>query len=438
MKKLLYLLTLISFTAFSQQVDYKLNSEKVLEQFKQHNFQAIREQMDSAGLIKFDTATLSNSWNDVIAKNGAFVKKVSDEVVAQETTTIVIQRCKFEKNEVNFRLYWTSDNKIKSFVFSAFDAKPKYVAPSYRNDSIAENKKVLLITGMYRLPGTLSIPKTAGKHPLVILVHGSGPNDRDETFGPLKPFKDITYGLNNNGIAVLRYDKRTRLLKARLKHDLPNYTIKEEVLEDVTAAIEIAKQDSSIDSTQIYICGHSFGGMLLPRIANENPSIKGLIFLTPNARKLEDSFLAQAEIISKDASNGSTKKGNVHGSAKNQYDQIKALTASAVSDTTLLFDSPASYWYDLSKYDPIKTVKTIDKPMLFMFGSRDYQVTKVDEEMWRSALKSNKMATFKVYPKLNHFFVAGEAKSTPSEYATPGNVDFGLIKDMAAWLKANK
>ncbi|MBK7430433.1 MAG: alpha/beta hydrolase [Bacteroidetes bacterium] len=174
-------------------------------------------------------------------------------------------------------------------------------------------------------------------------------------------------------------------------------------------AIEVAKQDTTIDTNQIFICGHSFGGMLLPRIAKENPSIKGLIYLAPNARKLEDLFLAQAEYLAESITDP-VRKNQVIDSVKNERERIKALTSKAAVDSTMIFGSPVSLWYELRNYDPVATAQTLDMPMLFIFASRDYQVTSVDSEMWLNAFKSNEKVTFKMYPKLNHFFVEGKVK----------------------------
>jgi len=437
MKKILFLFALLSVSAYSQELDYKKRSEIVLEQFKNEDFSAVFKQIDTAVFTKVDTAYIARNWANVIKQNGKFVKKLKDERGRQGNFVVHTQLCQFEKKQVNFRLVWGVNEKIKGFYFVPVDDRPKYKTPDYYNPAAAREKKVVMTTENYRIPGSLMIPNTKGKHPLVILVHGSGANDRDETFGPLKPFKDISSGLTVQGVAVLRYEKRTRLFKSRMTHETPNYTVKQEVLEDVKRAIEVAKQDTTIDTNQIFICGHSFGGMLLPRIAKENPSIKGLIYLAPNARKLEDLFLAQAEYLAESITDP-VRKNQVIDSVKNERERIKALTSKAALDSTMIFGSPVSLWYELRNYDPVATAQTLDMPMLFIFASRDYQVTSVDSEMWLNAFKSNEKVTFKMYPKLNHFFVEGEGKSMPSEYEKPGNVDIGLINDMASWLKGIK
>ncbi len=437
MKKLLYLLILFTMTVNAQQSDFRSRSEIVLQQFVKNEYQAIYDQIDTVTISKIDSASIARSWNNLVKQNGKFIKKLKVEQSQQGTFEVYIFTLQFEKNEINLRLIWGKNQKIKGYYFVPVDKRPKYQTPSYYNEAAARERKVLLMSDDFKVPGSLMIPNTPGKHPVVILVHGSGANDRDETFGPLKPFKDLTSGLTAQGIAVLRFEKRTRLFKSKMSHISPNYTVKQEVLEDVKRAIEVAKADTSIDSTQIYLCGHSFGGMMLPRIAKENPSVKGLIYLAPNARRLEDLFVAQAEYLANEITDQVRRK-QVVDSIKVLRDKVKSLTSKAAVDSSRIFDSPASLWYELRNYDPVETAKTLNIPMLFIFGSRDYQVTSTDSDLWFSAFKSNEKVIFKMYPKLNHFFVSGEGKSLPSEYEKPGNVDEGLIKDIGTWIKGAK
>jgi fermentation-respiration switch protein FrsA (DUF1100 family) len=100
----------------------------------------------------------------------------------------------------------------------------------------------------------------------------------------------------------------------------------------------------------------------------------------------------------------------------------------------LPFGIGPSYWLDIRTFDPIGTAKRLEKPMLVLQGSRDYQVTMDDYSMWFSSLKDKSNADFHVYEKLNHLFISGEGPSTPLEYATPGNVDESVIRDLSAWI----
>ena len=108
-----------------------------------------------------------------------------------------------------------------------------------------------------------SLPNGVENAPVAILVHGSGPQDRDESFGPNRPFRDLAAGLATKGIAVLRYDKRTKRYPESFA-DLKNPTVKEETVDDVSSAIEYLKYRPEIDGRRITVIGHSLGGMLAP------------------------------------------------------------------------------------------------------------------------------------------------------------------------------
>ena len=141
------------------------------------------------------------------------------------------------------------------------------------------------------LPGTLTLPRGAGPFPVVVLVHGSGAHDRDETIGANKPFRDIAHGLAERGIAVLRYEKRTYRYRRLLSDE--QFTIDRETTYDALQAIAYLRQSRFIDHRRIFVLGHSQGGMLAPRIAGRAPDVAGVILLAAPARPLLDLLVEQ-------------------------------------------------------------------------------------------------------------------------------------------------
>lgn len=173
--------------------------------------------------------------------------------------------------------------------------------------------------GKWELPATLTMPRNAAAGepvPAVVLVHGSGPSNRDETIGPNKPFKDLAWGLASRGIAVLRYDKRTKVHGAAFtSEEAASFTVKEETIDDAVLAVKLLKTIDGIDPDRVFVVGHSLGATVGPRIAQAcNPaegssspdedsnadadtSIAGLVMMAPTARNLADLMVEQMEYL---------------------------------------------------------------------------------------------------------------------------------------------
>ena len=283
------------------------------------------------------------------------------------------------------------------------------------------------------LPGTLSMPTGAGPFPAVVLVAGSGPNDRDETLGPNKPFKDLAGGLASRGIAVLRYDKRTKVYGAKLAA-VKDFTVKQEVVDDVLEAVKVLRANPKVDRARVFVLGHSLGAMLVPRIGAADPSLAGLIVMAGPARSLEDAIVEQTRYIAMaDGTISSDEQAQIDAAAK-VSSRVKALTPDDAKSATDIFGAPASYWLDLRGYDPPSAAKALTQPLLVLQGERDYQVTMAEFEKWKASLAGRRNVTFHTYPSLNHLFLAGTGKSVPAEYQTPGHVAEPVVTDIAAWI----
>ena len=114
-------------------------------------------------------------------------------------------------------------------------------------------------SGPLAVPGTLSLPRRDGRRPAVVLLGGSGPNDRDETIGRNKPFKDLAWGLASRGVAVLRFDKVTYTHGEKAAQDR-GFTVADEYLPQATAAIRLLRQHPAVDAGRVVVAGHSLGG----------------------------------------------------------------------------------------------------------------------------------------------------------------------------------
>lgn len=293
----------------------------------------------------------------------------------------------------------------------------------------------------FRLPGTLTLPVTASptrQVPCLILVHGSGPNDRDETLGPNKPFRDLAWGLAKQGIATIRYDKRTRVYGANCVPSGRELDYDTEAVDDAAAISQWAKNIPEVATDSIYLLGHSLGGTLAPRIAERNKQLAGLILLAGLVRPLEEALLEQVTYLA--SLNGETPE------IKAQIDLLRTQVKNVKKLDTFEFDQsiplplglPASYWRMANKYRPAATAAGLSLPILVLQGERDYQVTMLDFGLWQFNLQYKKNASFKSYPTLNHLMQEGTGKSTPNEYQQHSPVPTYVIDDIATFIKQQR
>jgi pimeloyl-ACP methyl ester carboxylesterase len=276
------------------------------------------------------------------------------------------------------------------------------------------------------------VPKGKNNFPIVIFVHGSGPNDRDETIGPNKPFRDIAHRLAEKGIASLRYDKRTFVYGIQAFSHPDSMDLATEVPDDVRSAIDTLRRVHGISA--IFIIGHSLGGMLAPEIAMANPEVAGIIMLAGNARPFAELIVAQTEyLLGADGLQETDEKA-----MSELREQIEILdkfdSGIDIGDQPLPLKLPKAYWRSVLDYDQLAVMKSVKIPVLILQGERDYQVTMEDFELWKRTTIGMGNVTFQSFPKLNHLFLEGEGPSYPSEYDIESNVPTYVTDTIVNWI----
>jgi dienelactone hydrolase len=407
-----------------------------VELLKNEDFSSFFNSFDNTMKSALPLEKLQSTWKSLIGQVGAFKKQVDIRTEKVQEYDVAIVTCEFEKATLDIRIAFNKEKQVSGLFFLPSKRQAaEYKAPSYVKSDSFEEKEVTVGSGEWALPGTLTLPKGSAPFPAVVLIHGSGPQDRDETIGPNKPFRDLAWGLASRGIAVLRFDKRTLVHRQKLLAIKDSITVKEEVIDDALAAVSLLRSSPEINPKKIFLLGHSLGGMLTPRIGKLDSKISGFIIMAGTTRPLEDVILEQSNYIF-------SLDGQISDDEKKQLEELKAQIAKVKdpnlsksdSSATLPLGLPASYWLDLRGYNPAETAKELKQPMLILQGGRDYQVTTVDFDNWKKALSSRKNVTFKFYEKLNHLFSEGEGKITPAEYLNPGHVAEAVINDIAQWI----
>lgn len=377
---------------------------------------------------------LKGTWDETIALYGKFEKTGTSRVEAAPPYQIVFVTMHFARGRLAAKVVFNAEDKVAGFFFVPAG---KYEPPAYVQPDKFREVEIPVGKGLFPLPGTLTLPAGEGPFPAVVLVHGSGPHDRDETIGPNKPFRDLAQGLASRGIAVLRYEKATKQHALTLALLGSSLTVKQETINDAVAAVDGLTTRKEIDPKRIFVLGHSLGGMLIPRIAAASDKIAGFISLAGSTRPMEDLIVEQTKYIL-------SLEGELSDEHKQQLAQIEAQVAKVKSaeltDKTpaseLPLGVPAKYWLDLRGYDPAEAAKQVAQPLLLLQGERDYQVTLVDFARWRTAVGGRVNVKMIAYPDLNHLFMAGKGKSAPAEYFEPGNVAETVIVDVAKWIQA--
>ena len=360
---------------------------------------------------------LQESWQQLITDAGTILNVTPISTSEVDDNRIVIVRCEFQWIILDAKIVFNQQGQISGLNF--FPKIRTYTSPEYVDKSAFHEVDVVIGEGKWALPGTITIPEGPGPFPGLVLVHGSGPNDRDETIGSNKTFQDLAWGLASRNIAVLRYDKRTFKHAKLLTPDLvKKMTVKEEVVDDALLAVQCLQKTDKIDSKRVFLLGHSLGGTVAPKIAQQDHSLAGIIIMAGSNRPIEDLILDQFTYIY-------SLTGEISKEQKSELDNLK-IKVDRLKDPDILdnittkdmpLGIPVDYWIDLRNYNPLDVAKTLHIPILILQGGRDYQVevTK-DFENWKNALKKESNTSFKVFPKLNHLFIAGEGKSTPQEY----------------------
>jgi dienelactone hydrolase len=410
-------------------------AQNFAEKFTTGDYAGAEAMFDSTMKAAVPEAALKGIWDDSVKRYGAFKKlgvTRSEKIGGYDSFLIEMQ---FTKSAFNLRLVFDSKNMIAGMYFAPITSTVVYKAPTYVKVSSFKETSVIIGKGAWALRGTLTMPAGKGPFPAVVLVHGSGPNDRDETIGPNKVFRDLAWGLATQGIAVLRYEKRTREHAAKFAK-IRNYTVKAETVDDAVAATALLRNTKKINKNRVFVVGHSLGGMLAPRIAQADPKIKGMVILAGPTRPLEDLVLDQTKyILSLTTTDTVVWKQQVE-LVKKSVSKIKSKSLSIKTPADQLLGLPASYWLDLRGYNPAVLAAKTNKPMLVLQGERDYQVKMVDFKGWQKYLACNKKTTFKSYPKLNHLFMEGVGKiSTPDEYEKESHIPAYVIKDIVNWVR---
>ena len=403
------------------------------------------------GVLKVQGTQLRVSFNVTPTENGY---KATMDSPDQKVTGIPIEKTTFENSilklelpnaQISYLGTLNKDNVIEgtftqggqSFEMNlskeliqkqvyARPQEPQKPFPYYTEEVKFDNK-----TDHVTLAGTLSLPKKEGNFPAVILITGSGTQNRDEEILRHKPFLVLSDYLTKKGIAVLRFDDRGA------GESTGDYTKASTIdfARDVQAGVDYLKTRKEINKSKIGLIGHSEGGVIAPMIAGNSKDIHFIVLLAgPGLRgdkllllqkemierqfgvpendiqKGQEIFKGAYDIILASSENDEKLKNNLSNYVQSKFDDKTA--KSFVDQITNV------WWYNFLRIDPAVALAKVKCPVLALNGSKDLQVpATVNLETIKKALvkAGNKNATIKELPGLNHLFQECKTGS-PQEY----------------------
>jgi pimeloyl-ACP methyl ester carboxylesterase len=302
--------------------------------------------------------------------------------------------------------------------------------------------------GDITLAGTLTLPEGPGPHPAVVMITGSGAQNRDEEIFGFKPFRMIADHLTRNGIGVLRYDDRgvggsTGNVQDATTNDFAA---------DALAGLRFLQQRPDIRSDAVGLIGHSEGAIAAPIAAARSPDVAFIVLLAGTAVTGEEVLYEQGQLIL--AANGATPeqletqrqtqamifeairtdegwdhvREHLEQQVRESVDQLPPAQREAIADVDAWVASRVepqitgvrTAWFRFFlDYNPVTALEHVTVPVLAVFGEKDLQgPPSITLEPLEEALKAagNQDYQIEVLPKTNHLFLASETGS-PSEYA---------------------
>jgi uncharacterized protein len=335
----------------------------------------------------------------------------------------------------------------------------------HSDNNFADNE-VVFYNDTIKLAGTLSIPLGEGPFPGIVLITGSGPQNRDEEVFGFKVFKNIAEFLANNGIAVLRFDDRG-VGKSEGDHNSAN---SQDFADDAIAAFKFLKEQDGINKSKCGFLGHSEGGIIATLAYKKLSDINFIVFMAATAISGDKIINYQIATINKNAGKTDEEIAEILAVQNLVYEEIRSdsdfsKAEQAVIDLTLkqvenmtdeekeFITDPLQYaeyqakiaiysakspWFKyFITYDPGPDIETIKCPVLILFGGKDMQVpVSLNQEPMESALMKDGIKNFETYifPDANHLFQKADT-GLANEYSTLEKKFIDVfLKTIADWI----
>ena len=411
--------------------DPKETAKSYLHFFFEGDFDAMVAVQDETMRHLFGKQAINQSYQAFLVSFGRFEAILNIEESETQGYRVYRFFAKMEKAYLLITVSIDAQNRVAGF-FAKPAASPNALIPPYANLDLFTEEEVVFGSKQWPVSGALTLPKGEAPYPLVILVGGSGPTDKDSAIGPNKPFRDLAYGLSSGGVAVLRFNKRTyahgeRMVKAEVSE---KGAVWDEYLEDLKEAIAFARRLENVG--QIYVAGHSLGGQAAAFAAAQWEGLAGLILLAAPARRFAQISIDQNRYFFPST-----------GLPQEQLDAVVAFFQSVLDrelppEMEIQPGLTVSYMYDWDRYPMMDSLEKVRLPVIVLQGEEDFQATMEGDFLpLMEAFGNSARFTFKSYPGLNHLFMKTEIGvfHTTDEYQTEGFVAFETIETLLSWVR---
>ncbi len=336
--------------------------------------------------------------------------------------------------------------------------EPKEPFP-YKSEEVTFENKVDNVT----LAGTLTMPENGDDFTAVVLITGSGPQNRNEELLGHKPFLVLSDYLTRNGIAVLRFDDRGT---AKSTGNFSTATT-QDFSRDVIAAVEYLKTRKEINHSKIGLIGHSEGGLIAPIVAVDDKDVAFIVLMAGPGIPGDSILILQSELIQKaegtpeeeinktlainrkiysmiiKSKDDETLKNQLREEFNSEISQMTEDEKKKIGDPELYINQQlktlTSPWFKyFLSYNPVPTLEKVKCPVLAINGEKDLQVPpKENLSAIERALKKsgNKNFETKMLPGLNHLFQTAKTGAV-SEYSQIEETISPLaLETMLDWIK---
>lgn len=324
-----------------------------------------------------------------------------------------------------------SDGRIAGYrvneAMGDLDTAAGYPPPPYAELDNFEEFEVVVGQAPWELPGIITIPVGSGPFPAVVLTGGK---DRDGTGVVTKLNRDQAWGLATRGVASLRFDRRTHAyaLETARRNE---FTIDDELVDDMLTAVRTLRRTPRIDPERIYVSGGSLAGFAAPMVGLRDPTIAGLIIAVAPSGLLHDWVWRHSRFRRSLDGDVTVAVQRSTQAAKALSDSISAWIAGGAAPQNVAVHR--SYYAHLGTYRPVDAAYRLQIPILVISVGRDRVVPPEDAETWIASLDLRRNVAFRLYPGLNHALV-DELRAAASNSDTGRHTSRDVVSDMATWI----